>query len=357
VERIAISADWNPLSGPSIEGNSLRVPLAEVGYSKNKNYSGKPRTMTLKLTAGTLTQYINLTQSPGSHTCIAKVGAACIIPLRSANVDGEDRYAKIQKITYNYDDVVSVGIVVVMGPSVTVPASYLKKEGIVLVSAYDINGTDLLWTWTIWVVDNTVDFTRADMQRHYNGYTFMDRNLGTITTPSSSPWSKGLFYQWGRKDPAVDTTHVFVPPGVSLLESAKNPRAFYRSATAPYDWLDSQNNTLWTGIDGEKGLYDPCPFGWRVPPAGKDEASPFQGFKSGANNLQVPPAGGISGETGLDLPSALLLWGASARGTDAYLYDAEAVAHQKAHRTDACPIRCIRDVKRPGGSLIITNQT
>jgi hypothetical protein len=97
----------------------------------------------------------------------------------------------------------------------------------------------------------------------------------------------------------------FVPPGVGLLESAKFPRAFYRSA----------------------------------------------------NNLQVPSAGGISGETGLDLPSALLLWGASARGTDACLYDAAPVAHQKAHRTDACPIRCIRDVKRPGGSLIITNQT
>jgi hypothetical protein len=143
-----------------------------------------------------------------------------------------------------------------------------------------------------------------------------------------------------------------VPPLMNQTEVVDS--VFYRSTTPPYDWIERQNNNLWTSIDGEKGPYDPCPFGWRVPPAGNDEASPFRDFKSGANNLQVPSAGGISGETGLDIPAGALLWGASARGTDAYLYNA-AGAHQKAHRTDAYPIRCIRDAKRPGGSLIITN--
>jgi hypothetical protein len=140
--------------------------------------------------------------------------------------------------------------------------------------------------------------------------------------------------------------------GTAATDSA---RTFLLSDTHPYDWMTAgQNNNLWSTIEDEKGPYDPCPFGWRVPPAPTPEASPWHGFANGANSMSLPAAGGISGETGdpIGTPRALV-WGASARGTDAYLYDATGKTHTQAHRTDAYPIRCIRDVRYPGGSLIV----
>lgn len=152
----------------------------------------------------------------------------------------------------------------------------------------------------------------------------MDRNLGATKVYNAPPatddpaadQSFGLYYQWGRKDPlprvvgstfsqtnpntAPATVPLYDPNGIELGEgvkddeaaqgfkkvsvatalagqvnglpyATKNPLTFIYNGVTPWDWYTdaavNQNNTLWGG-GGLKGAYDPCPKGWRVPPAG-----------------------------------------------------------------------------------------
>jgi hypothetical protein len=378
-EATDIKVDWNVKSATITVGSSypggwsvekVSSSSADFAYVKTGNDAltigytglndtGQPRTARLKLTAGALTQYINITQSPGSHTYVAKQSSGITIPLTSADIDGlaAERFMNIKYITYYFAPFVSNEATFVSRPvaastnAITIPESgTLSKTGNMIVTAYDgdpANGGNVLWTWTVWVVDDAVDFDDPQYQRYYNGYTFMDRNLLGNAVDAA-----GVCYQWGRMDPALDTIRVYVPPVVNLAEVAKFPRSFYLSNTAPYNWLDTQSNNLWITIDGEKGIYDPCPFGWRVPPAENDEASPWKGFKNGDNNMTIAKGTGYSGKDGVWLTDKYL-WGASARGTDAYYYDCANGVHGRAPRTYAYPIRCIRDVKRAGATLII----
>ncbi|MDR2388725.1 MAG: hypothetical protein LBD89_02925 [Tannerellaceae bacterium] len=364
IERLSFSGEtgregysWAPAS-PSISDGYLSVDL------EGENYSGKPRTIKLKLSAGTLTQYITVTQSPGSHTYVVKVGTGISIPLKSANMDGADRLSNAIKTAVCYYQGESESFLasphtssnIHTGQTDTVKigigSTRVNKEGKMIVTIRkNSSQNEVLFTWTVWVVSNDVDFETSGNQRYYNGYTFMDRNLGASTIEDV-----GLYYQWGRKDPVAEIAKrelISVPPLVNQTEVVDS--VFYLAGTYPYDWIKIQNNNLWTTIDGEKGIYDPCPFGWRVPPAENNEASPWQGFTDGKNTLRIPSGGGISGDTGASITSGKFVWGASARGIDAYVYDASG-SHLQAHRTNAYPIRCIRDVKRPEGSLIVVKQ-
>jgi hypothetical protein len=332
---------------------SLVTTADEIRSTLERNVNSIPRTGTIKVTAGTLTQYITVTQSPGSHTYIAEKGKDFTFPLRSADIDGGDRYQYIRYITHNYAGEPTATPVFYLGPlDYTIYGVDLSQEGIVLVAAYDTNDPltrKIIWSWTIWVVNDPETFSQTAHQYHYNGYMFMDRNLG-----AASATGAGLYYQWGRKDPTIDTTPLAVPSDMDEMKAAEYPRNFFTSTASPYDWMTTgQNNNLWTSIDGAKGPYDPCPFGWRVPPAENNGASPWNGFTNGKNSMTIPSGGGLSGTDGTTPTATLpLVWGASARGSDAYLYNATGTPTQ-AHRTNAYPIRCIRDVKYPTGSLII----
>ena len=84
----------------------------------------------------------------------------------------------------------------------------------------------------------------------------------------------GKLYQWGRKygqgyDGDASTPEI-AEGGVSLQggQSEKNKNIFYTCPEYPYDWLYSQDGTLWNSGTEEspvKTEYDPCPEGWRVP--------------------------------------------------------------------------------------------
>ena len=124
------------------------------------------------------------------------------------------------------------------------------------------------------------------------GVDAMSRNLGALIDASGSNdeaediESCGLLYQWGRKDPF---------PGVGIMEvstkaattskplaaisknqitidySIANPTVFaYNSATAvapDYEgksWTIESTKEAWGTYD-TKGIYDPCPPGYRVP--------------------------------------------------------------------------------------------
>ena len=166
-----------------------------------------------------------------------------------------------------------------------------------------------IWSWHIWSVDYEIE---ATAQTYASGAVFMDRNLGALATDCTQAAAKGLYYQWGRKDPfsypalatdAYTQAPTVYAPGFEYAES--NPRTsgtespydvmtlewatahpttymdgvFYEDWeewTSVADWLYVHHPNLWGNVTtgknnisrtSHKSIYDPCPPGWKVPGA------------------------------------------------------------------------------------------
>ena len=182
------------------------------------------------------------------------------------------------------------------------------QNGNALIAAYSADKR-VIWSWHIWFPEENVKTVTAK-----SGYEVMNMNLGAMTsTFGSAPDVKpyGLLYQWGRKDPfpsapsltgneKTQPVPVYGPDGAevkitySLWSSVKNNTIEYSIANptkclsnyAQYntsrDWLKASdsNDALWGNPKGDernsdnnyvnkgsKSFYDPCPVGYRVPPA------------------------------------------------------------------------------------------
>lgn len=149
------------------------------------------------------------------------------------------------------------------------------KEGNAVIAAKDGSG-NILWSWHIWMTDKPIEY-RIDY-----GIIIMDRNIGATSSAIGAIDARGLFYQWGRKDPflgeAASTidwpTAVEVSATSGTVEYVTlNPTTFISTpgssanSQISYDWhYASRDNTLWSS---NKSIYDPCPVGWRVPDSDK----------------------------------------------------------------------------------------
>ena len=155
---------------------------------------------------------------------------------------------------------------------------------------------ELLWSWHIWQTPKVDDLT-------IGGNTFMSMNLGAVEfSPSVSRAyefynSVGLYYQWGRKDPfgtdfetntsAINLNYVlsnypfkienFSELGISDVnanitasrtKAVKNPTTFFYNTSADEveNWAGCDGNSSWNN-SGSKTVFDPCPYGYRVPTA------------------------------------------------------------------------------------------
>jgi hypothetical protein len=133
----------------------------------------------------------------------------------------------------------------------------------------------ILWSWHIWNVGTTTDL--AAITANTTSGWFMDRNLGATTITLDAVGSKGLFYQWGRKDPFPGSTtmdghtettlydsetgnpSVLLANGaVPIATSILHPLTFYRGT----NWTNA-TGSLWSGT--AKTAYDPCPPGYVMP--------------------------------------------------------------------------------------------
>lgn len=151
------------------------------------------------------------------------------------------------------------------------------KHGNVLIAAKEVDG-NILWSWHIWLAD------KPQEQTYYNNAgVMMDRNLG-----AKSPYSQNcLWYQWGRKDPfpslyqSSRTTIYFWPSSVysdqncgTIEYATRHPMTRIEENGINGDWCYSTNSTIddtrWTTSEEAKSIYDPCPYGWRVPDGGPD---------------------------------------------------------------------------------------
>ncbi|WP_295939189.1 BACON domain-containing protein [uncultured Alistipes sp.] len=177
-----------------------------------------------------------------------------------------------------------------------------RSQGNAVIAARNVSG-DILWSWHIWVLDEEID-----VHDHFNApgkpavAQIMDRNLGAMNNTPDDVNNRGMFYQWGRKDPipAARSPYMTVAadgaannvandevgngtgtwnfygksqpivqrPG-NIAYATKNPMTFLDSYDITFShWYcmtkDTEifNDGLW---GEEKTIFDPCPVGYKVP--------------------------------------------------------------------------------------------
>lgn len=164
------------------------------------------------------------------------------------------------------------------------------NEGNALIGAYDAAGI-LLWSWHIWATPYDPE---SDVLHYANGYEVMGRNLGALdnanTTAEERVASYGLYYQWGRKDPFIGPASYRANNGSgAAMYNAAGSRVYVTTAAASAETgtadyarrnplcfitgtAETGNDWLWTADDARWGVTktenDPCPYGWKVAPAG-----------------------------------------------------------------------------------------
>lgn len=177
----------------------------------------------------------------------------------------------------------------------------------------------VLWSWHLWFTDYDPDtITDAASLQVPGGYVhkyqgtewsaggiyenkyIMDRNLGAVMTRFTSPTlpddlanqtHSGLYYQYGRKDPFRTGKMTTAQGPVTMDQGAMNPTVFYYRKEGSFDWATNTkyvNTDPWAGQSKTslpKSAFDPCPKGWRVPVAYKNdkdvvvEVNTWSGFK------------------------------------------------------------------------------
>lgn len=144
---------------------------------------------------------------------------------------------------------------------------------------------EIIWSWHLWLTSYDPE---TDNVVYPDGQVAMTRNLGAMGASAGDDLhsSFGLFYQWGRKDPLIMSSTATSTSNASTYSSTGSSIAFTTIASddetgtiefatanptriitgvedSGYDWLYSaHDSSLWSTT---KSMYDPCPYGWRVP--------------------------------------------------------------------------------------------
>ena len=134
----------------------------------------------------------------------------------------------------------------------------------------------ILWSWHIWCSEEGWN----DHIYANNAGTMMDRNLGATSATPGDVGAFGLIYQWGRKDPfmgsgAMSGATLAASTGswsevsnqYTMLYAELNPTSLIISD----NWKGSDTSGYgWRTSESDKGLYDPCPKGYRIPDGGEN---------------------------------------------------------------------------------------
>lgn len=130
----------------------------------------------------------------------------------------------------------------------------------------------ILWSWHIWCTEEGWN----DHVYANNAGIMMDRNLGATSATPGDVGALGLLYQWGRKDPfmgscAISGNTLASSTGVWSVTSSSSSMTYAESNPTTFitvNWSSQVEN--WHTSESEKGLYDPCPAGYRVPDGGEN---------------------------------------------------------------------------------------
>jgi hypothetical protein len=305
----SVIKNLNPVR--SVQDAANGIYLWTVTFDVSANGTSTPRSATIAISIDGIMKTVNVSQrdglinvNDGLANCYMVIpGGSVTIPVTRAVTIGGLPASADAKVETLWDDnnVISGNpTVTVSGISRIITATTSSNEGNAVVALKDNDGT-IYWSWHIWVTDDPTANTWTN-----NGYTFMDRNLGA-TDNQLNLASRGLFYQWGRKDPfpggkagtagyaalsrfkgmpdAGNTTVAYVAnklknvDGVAagIVQSIRQPTTFFSGLTNS-NWLPQNENTLWNTSAGKKSVYDPCPADWRMPRSGDGTSSPWYGL-------------------------------------------------------------------------------
>lgn len=182
------------------------------------------------------------------------------------------------------------------------------------------------------------------------GQCWMDRNLGAsrVATGSVDSFAYGHLYQWGRVADGHEYRTSFTS---SILSTTDFPghSLFITSSTAPYDWRNPQNDTLWQSASGSN---NPCPPGFRIPTQAEWQteldswssnnaagafASPLKlvlaGYRVTTGTINQAGLAGYYWSSTLDsyLSRPVIFWGSSASSSNPFA------------RAHGMSVRCIKD--------------
>ena len=190
-----------------------------------------------------------------------KVAAASVEVLWETRSDADVKVGDIVNLT-GYDNGNIYFNVNRKTSSSTVP------EGNALIAAKDASG-NILWSWHIWVTS----VMPTDHQYKNGAGTMMVCDLGAAYVESGVyPWSGGLYYQYGRKDPFWGDRSCTLDRWERVMRNATTGTESYAAAhptTFIYDgyhWLHSYETGLWRR---NKSISDPCPPGYVIPDGGQ----------------------------------------------------------------------------------------
>lgn len=184
----------------------------------------------------------------------------------------ESRYSKIAGIKILWQTSENLIKVSIEQGMVNVVPNKDNISGNALIAAYD-EADNILWSWHIWVtpyagiINDNQENVLIGTRQSYNNQEWMDRNLGASNT--LTPAVPELMYQWGRKDPFLTNyyTSSTVPATEPLTSSLKQPNVFYKVTDgSPWYKKSTQTARLWQA--NVRTVFDPCPYGWRVPQKG-----------------------------------------------------------------------------------------
>ena len=229
------------------------------------------------------------------------------------------------------------------------------KPGNALIAVKDASAT-YLWSWHIWVTDFDPEETKQTLP---SGAVLMDRNLGALSANSMTA-SVGCYYQWGRKDPFINT-YLQTTRGSSWTSTWMDFWTFDVNLTVqnPYTVFYGDNTTidknLWrTG----KTMYDPCPSGWSVPDSSVWDGMSFsdngdghfRGTDKNGNPIYIPMSGYLRNSLSPEQwYSCGYLW--SNKVESFYIESWDPSAHRISSRnaSELLPVRCAKVVTDQSG--------
>jgi hypothetical protein len=258
-----------------------------------------------------------------------------------------------------------------------------ELQGNALIGVY-FDGV-LKYAWHVWVTG--AEFTTQPL----NGFEIMDRNLGALSGTEGQLGTIGFYYQWGRPYPLVtmEPTDSTYPSYViaTMYDSSNTAVAFSTETTntsASFSLenpLKFINNDSWTGVMGAtswinedltKGLFDPCPIGWKAPYLNAAGESPwknvstsatgenkglrissgrFRGWRIGTDPIWWYPASGTVSSNPSSAPSLAGMYGyywlaqqsASTNAGISMEFMSSMESNTSGTKKEAYPIRCVKD--------------
>jgi len=153
---------------------------------------------------------------------------------------------------------------------------YGKPEGDRSFVCLKSSSDEYLWEFsTPWRCGDNITFTYKGEQVTYGTVEvdyggeigikcWMDRNLGATAVATAYNDSNGYgdLFQWGRLDDNHQDRESNTTSTISSTDDPGHDQFISSGSDNDYDWLQPRNDDLWQG-DG--GINDPCPSGWRVP--------------------------------------------------------------------------------------------